>query len=78
MDHFLIASIVGAVAVGGVALFAWYRARQLERSTEHLLRRISADIDELVLRTQRERSRQPGPHAPQQESPAGSTMSRAA
>jgi len=66
MNSLVIAGIIGALAVGGLALFCWYRARQLEHSTERLLARISSDIDQLVLRTLREQNRHLGPHAPQQ------------
>ena len=78
MDPLLIAGIVGALAVGGLALYSWYRARQLERHTERLLERISSDIDQLVLRTLREQNRLGMPHAPQQDSRSGSSLSRAA
>ena len=72
------AGISGALAIGGLALFFWYRARVLERRTERLLARISSDIDQLVLRTLREQNRLGMPHAPQQDSRSGSSLSRAA
>lgn len=76
MDRFLIASCVGALALGVVALAFWLRARALERSTERLIERISRDIDQLVLRTLREQGRPPGGHAPQQEPFPGHPLGR--
>jgi hypothetical protein len=72
------AGISGALAVGGLALFFWYRARMLERRTERLLARISSDIDQLVLRTLREQNLQLGPRAPQPELRSSNSVTRAA
>jgi len=72
------AGISGALAIGGLALFFWYRARVLERRTERLLARISSDIDQLVLRTLREQNLQLGPRAPQQEARSSESVTRAA
>lgn len=72
------AGISGALAIGGLALFFWYRARVLERRTERLLARISSDIDQLVLRTLREQNLQLGPRAPQQEARGSESVTRAA
>jgi hypothetical protein len=72
------AGISGALAVGGLALYFWYRARMLERRTERLLARISSDIDQLVLRTLREQNQQLGPRAPQHDSRSNDSVTRAA